>query len=95
MRAINTDNLEKSGYPEYPFKCKIGRGYVKLFKVTFIESVSEHCYVMEMWLGCKIPPGIDIHHIDRNPSNNNIDNLMIVTGKEHRELHERMAIKRK
>lgn len=34
-----------------------------------------------------VPSGCVIHHIDRNPSNNRIENLECVGGKRHGELH--------
>ena len=32
-----------------------------------------------------IPKGYDVDHIDFNPSNNNIDNLQLVTRQQHRD----------
>lgn len=34
-----------------------------------------------------IPKGYHIHHIDHNTSNNNIENLELIEGKEHCKLH--------
>lgn len=34
-----------------------------------------------------IPDGMIVHHIDENPSNNNISNLQIMTQAEHNKLH--------
>ena len=34
-----------------------------------------------------IPSGYAIHHIDWNPANNSLDNLMCVTASEHGRLH--------
>ena len=38
-------------------------------------------------LGFKLQKNIVIHHIDENPTNNNISNLMILNRKEHSQLH--------
>lgn len=38
----------------------------------------------------KIPKGYDIHHIDGDKSNNQIENLQCLTRKEHRRLHVEM-----
>ncbi len=37
-----------------------------------------------------IPEGYQIHHIDRNPTNNDLSNLMCLSAKEHNELHKRL-----
>lgn len=34
-----------------------------------------------------IPPDHNIHHVDRNPENNNIENLQLVTHQEHHRIH--------
>lgn len=36
----------------------------------------------------KIPKGHHIHHIDGNPYNNDLSNLMCVTAEQHSEIHE-------
>ena len=38
-----------------------------------------------------IPKYYQIHHIDYNRNNNNINNLICVTGKEHRDIHRPLA----
>ena len=38
----------------------------------------------------EIPKGCDIHHIDMDKGNNDISNLVLLTSKEHNELHGRM-----
>ncbi len=40
-----------------------------------------------------IPKGMHLHHRDGNPYNNNIDNLMVCTPKEHIELHRQLGDK--
>lgn len=37
----------------------------------------------------EIPKGFQIHHIDNNKENNDISNLMLVSVKRHRSLHEK------
>lgn len=46
-----------------------------------------HQYVWEKENGA-IPEGYEIHHIDRNTTNNNIENLQLVTKEEHHEIHK-------
>jgi hypothetical protein len=41
----------------------------------------------------KIPKGMHIHHVDGNPENNNIDNLVCITPEEHSIIHKDDFIK--
>ncbi len=45
-----------------------------------------HRYVWKFYNG-EIPKGYEIHHIDENKSNNNIENLMILSVSEHKTEH--------
>ena len=45
-----------------------------------------HTYVWEKYNG-PIPDGYVIHHIDRDKTNNNIENLAMLEAGEHRKLH--------
>ncbi len=38
-------------------------------------------------LGIKIPNKVIVHHIDENPINNSLKNLMIMSGKNHGKIH--------
>ena len=42
-----------------------------------------------VWNYCydEIPAGYEVHHIDNNPANNDISNLQIMTGHQHKKLH--------
>lgn len=52
--------------------------------------VLEHRYVMECYLGRKLLKQEVVHHIDNNPSNNEIKNLMLLESqKKHREIHSK------
>ena len=35
----------------------------------------------------EIPDGYEIHHVDGNPANNNVENLQCISPKEHKEKH--------
>lgn len=48
-----------------------------------------HRWVWENVNG-SIPVDLQVHHIDRNPGNNDPSNLMLVTKDEHWELHDRI-----
>lgn len=47
-----------------------------------------HVYIYEKYYG-DIPKGYEIHHKDHNKDNNNIENLMLVSRKEHIEIHKK------
>jgi len=46
-----------------------------------------HRKIYEKYHGIKIPKDMEIHHIDGNHYNNDIDNLKLVTWKEHYNIH--------
>jgi hypothetical protein len=53
-------------------------------RITFLrKKYSFHRVVWEMHNG-KIQDGIEIDHIDRNPSNNRIENLRLATSQENK-----------
>ena len=51
------------------------------------KSILEHRLVMEKHLGRKLQNGELVHHIDGNKTNNQIENLAVVNGKEHAAIH--------
>lgn len=69
----------KSGYTNK-------RGY-KILRI-FSKHILEHHLV---WLKAnqlhRVPEDSVIHHIDLNPSNNNINNLQLMSGEFHTKLH--------
>lgn len=54
-----------------------------------------HRIVMEKYLGRKLDTTEHIHHIDGNPKNNEISNLLILTNSEHRKLENLKAKRNK
>ena len=50
------------------------------------KRVYMHKYVWEYY-NSTIPKGYEVHHIDLNRDNNNIENLQLLTIKEHKDLH--------
>ena len=48
-----------------------------------------HRYVWETEKG-EIPKGYEIHHIDHDKSNNNIENLMLIKVEDHKSYHAKM-----
>lgn len=53
----------------------------------------EHRYVWEQNHG-PIPEGYEVHHIDKNPYNNDPSNLQLLPTNEHRSLHAKQQIGR-
>ena len=45
-----------------------------------------HTYIYEKYNG-EIPKGMQVHHIDHNKDNNEIDNLQLLTREEHNKIH--------
>lgn len=67
-------------------------GYVKVFMpdhpyATSSGYVYEHRLAVEKHLGRYLKPNECIHHIDLNKTNNDINNLLILTNSNHAKLH--------
>lgn len=50
------------------------------------NEIGIHRFVYTYYFG-EIPKGCDIHHIDRDKSNNDISNLLMLTRSEHQKIH--------
>ena len=48
----------------------------------------EHRYIMQQYIGRELHSYEQVHHINGNRFDNRIENLMIVTQKEHDEIHK-------
>lgn len=78
----------KNGYgtiDNIKFKKDKKTGYY-LSGVVNGKRVRLHRYVWEKYNG-KIPKGYDIHHIDHNKDNNEINNLEIISSRTHKKIH--------
>ena len=51
------------------------------------KVIAEHRLIWKRYFG-EIPKGYEIHHKDENKLNNSIENLQLVTRKEHIHIHE-------
>ena len=60
--------------------------YVKEPKGYYKKTVGLHKVVWTYYKG-KIPQGLVVHHIDQDKDNNNIENLQLMTNKEHSKMH--------
>lgn len=52
------------------------------------KKVRAHRYIMEQYLGRKLNPTEHIHHINKDPLDNRIENLAVLESKEHMQLHK-------
>lgn len=43
--------------------------------------------IYESYHECSIPKNFDVHHIDKNPENNSLTNLQLLTKQQHYNLH--------
>ena len=73
---------------------KHGDGYIQIYKPEHLSSdkrgrIMEHRYVLEIKLGRLLKDDEHIHHINGIKTDNRIKNLLILSNKEHLELHWR------
>lgn len=68
---------------------KKGRGYmVKIDDPNYkYQYRPEHCVIMEEHLGRKLYKDEVVHHIDGDPFNNDLENLVNLTKSEHDRFH--------
>lgn len=82
------ESIHKSGYimirlKSNEFPNKIGR------------YVMKHRFIMEEYLGKKISKNQDVHHINGDKQDNRIQNLIVLTKKEHQNSHHKKYLPRK
>ena len=63
-------------------------GYIVLNPIRGVrKAIKEHRLVMEKHIGRKLLRTEHIHHVDGNKENNHIDNLLLVSPKQHTIIH--------
>lgn len=67
-----------------------GVTYLKSKSGHYIKNQSIHQAVYRYYCG-ETPVGYEIHHDDLNKGNNSIANLILLTPKQHREIHNRIT----
>lgn len=82
-------NKRLSKHHNWKGECDDGKGY-KTIKTVDGRRMFVHQKIVLDALGLKrLPKGMEVHHIDENPTNNNLDNLVITTSRGHKALHWR------
>ena len=84
MKVIYYENKDLAVFDELHFRRDKHTGY-------YLNSAIHkrlHAYVWEYYNG-NIPDGYQIHHIDHDKGNNDIENLKLVSAKEHSEIHSK------
>lgn len=66
----------------------------KYIKIGFKSYGHEHRILVEKLLGRSLYVFERIHHIDENPTNNNLSNLLILNDSDHKRLHKYLQRKR-
>ena len=93
VNYVSTIDIDKSNYTTYPAGKYIAVRNSELTKQYnqdkgTVTILLEHVHLMRLVLGDCFQPENVVHHIDQNPSNNDVVNLMVFnTKKDHSRFH--------
>lgn len=83
---MKTENV-KTPNGDSIYTCKDGR--LRVYVRETGKTISYPKYLMELEIGRQLLPNEHVHHKDRNPLNNELSNLKIMTNKDHAAEHMR------
>ena len=66
---------------------EFGKAYLNKYGYMYINKTPLHHLVWENHYNKKVPKGYHIHHKDENKTNNDINNLQLISASEHAKLH--------
>lgn len=81
-----SDNHETAVFNDYRFKKDKNTGYYLSSKLINGKRKRLHVYMWEYFNGF-VEQGYQIHHIDHDKDNNEIENLVALPRKEHQKIH--------
>lgn len=89
-----SENIRGINHPRFQFRIRYGKNgrYWAILQPhhPFADSkgyVMEHRLIMEKQIGRFLKEDECVHHIDENPSNNEVSNLRLMLKKDHDALH--------
>ncbi len=83
-----SENMDKAEINNQSFRRDKKTGYYLSSRKINGPRKGLHVYVWELFNG-KVPEGYDVHHIDGNKKNNEIENLEILNRSDHAKEHGR------
>lgn len=83
------DFMQSNEYTIYT--CKDGR--TRIYDKVSHKVTSYPRYIMSNYLGRTLRPDEQIHHVDGNPTNNEIDNLLVLPRNLHDIMHRKDRVK--
>lgn len=83
----NPDNTKKAQEAS-PIMKRSGQVQPKKYVVITVDGkqIREHRHVMQVHLGRRLLPNEHVHHINGDPTDNRVENLMVLTNSEHQKL---------
>lgn len=91
IRAMTKAHRGRKGFNNKGGKIVDAHGYVLIWNVDKQRYEREHRVVMSKHIGRELTDDEDVHHINFDKSDNRIENLQVLSRKEHSILHEKLG----